>query len=66
MKRRLSIFITALALVTMAVIGCAAAQTTDAANINVIHVSGSGSVTGTPDRAHLTFAVETENPNSKN
>ena len=65
MKRRLSIFITALALVTMAVIGCAAAQTTDAANINVIHVSGSGSVTGTPDRAQLTFTVETENPNVK-
>ena len=65
MKRRLSIFITALALVTMAVIGCAAAQTTDAANINVPHVSGSGTVTGTPDRAHLTFAVETENPNVK-
>jgi len=58
-------FIIAIVLVTMAVIGCAAAQTTDAANINVIHVSGSGSVTGTPDRAQLTFSVQTENPNVK-
>ena len=63
MKRRLNMFIIAIVLATMAVIGCAAAQTTDMANINVIHVSGSGSVTGTPDRAQLTFAVETENPN---
>ena len=65
MKRRLNMFITAIVLVTMAVIGCAAAQTTDAANINVIHVSGSGSVTGTPDRAQLTFSVQTENANVK-
>ncbi len=65
MKRRLNMFIIAIVLVTMAVIGCAAAQTTDAANINVIHVSGSGSVTGTPDRAQLTFSVQTENPNVK-
>jgi len=65
MKRRLNMFIIAIVLVTMAVIGCAAAQTTDAANVNVIHVSGSGSVTGTPDRAQLTFSVQTENANVK-
>jgi uncharacterized protein YggE len=58
-------FIIAIVLVTMAVIGFAAAQTTDDANINVIHVSGSGSVTGTPDRAQLTFSVQTENANVK-
>ena len=65
MRRRLNLFIIALVLVTVAVIGCAAAQTTDAANIDVIHVSGSGSVTGTPDRAQITFAVQTENANVK-
>src|SRR5512136_970004 len=65
MKCRLNFFVIAFMLVTMAVIGCAAAQTTDTANLNVIHVSGSGSVTGTPDRAQLTFAVQTENVNVK-
>lgn len=65
MKRRLNIFLMAFVLVTMAVIGCAAAATTDTANVNVIHVSGSGSVSGTPDRAQVTFAVQTENVNVK-
>jgi hypothetical protein len=65
MMRKLNFFIIALVFVTMAVIGCAAAATTDTANINVIHVSGSGSVVGTPDRAQLTFAVETENADVK-
>ncbi len=65
MKRKLNMFLIAMVLVTMAVTGCAAAQTPDAANINVIHVSGSGSVTGTPDRVQLTFSVQTENANVK-
>ncbi|MFA5346647.1 MAG: SIMPL domain-containing protein [Methanoregula sp.] len=65
MMRKLNFFIIALVLVTMAVIGCAGAQTTDTANVNVIHVSGSGSVTGTPDRVQLTFSVQTENANVK-
>jgi uncharacterized protein YggE len=65
MIRRLNIFIIALVLVTTAVIGCAAAATTDTVNSNVISVSGSGSVTGSPDRAQLTFGVQTENANVK-
>jgi len=65
MRRRLNFFVIAFMLVTMAVIGCAAAQTTDTENLNVIQVSGSGSVTGTPDRVQLTFAVQTENANVK-
>jgi uncharacterized protein len=65
MRRRLNLFTIALVLVTIVVIGCAAAQTADTANVNVIHVSGSGSVTGTPDRAQITFAVQTENVNVK-
>lgn len=65
MKRTLNLLTITLVLVAMTAIGCAAAQTTDTANIDIIHVSGSGSVTGTPDRAQLTFAVLTENANVK-
>lgn len=65
MIRRLNIFIIALVLVMTAVIGCAAAATTDTVNSNVISVSGSGSVTGSPDRVQLTFGVQTENANVK-
>jgi uncharacterized protein YggE len=65
MKRRLNILIIAIVLVAMAVTGYASAQTIDTTDVNVIHVSGSGSVTGTPDRAQLTFSVQTENANVK-
>jgi hypothetical protein len=65
MMRRLNFFIIALVLAIMAVTGSAAAQTTDTTNVNILHVSGSGSVTGTPDRAQLTFSVQTENANVK-
>ena len=65
MKRRLNLLTITLMLVALTVIGCAAAQTIDTAGIDVIHVSGSGSVTGTPDRAQLTFSVMTENANVK-
>src|SRR5271157_6223690 len=55
-KSRLAVF--ALVLFTLALIGCAAADST---NDHVIQVSGSGSVTGTPDRVQISFAVQTEN-----
>ena len=48
---------------TLALIGCVAAA--DSTNDHVIQVSGSGSVTGTPDRVQISFAVETENPDVK-
>ena len=56
----------ALVLAMLAFTGCAAAAATDtSATDNVIHVSGSGTVTGTPDRVQLAFAVETESPDIK-
>jgi uncharacterized protein YggE len=49
----------------MACIGSVAAATTATCDENVIHSTGSGNVIGTPDRAQITFAVETENPDVK-
>jgi uncharacterized protein YggE len=43
-------------------IGCAAAQATDTCGEHTITASGTGSVIGTPDRAQISLAVETENP----
>ncbi len=51
----LGLLITALALC-----GCATAAT-DTTNEHVIVATGTGSIIGTPDRAQVTFAVETEN-----
>jgi hypothetical protein len=65
MMRRISILIIAFVLVTIAAIGCAAAATDDSVSDRVIHVSGSGTVVGTPDRVQLAFAVETESPDVK-
>jgi len=55
----------ALVMMAMACIGIAAAASTDPGNDNVIHASGTGNVIGTPDRAQVTFAVQTENPDVK-
>jgi len=52
----------ALVMMAMACIGIAAAASTDPGNDNVIHASGTGNVIGTPDRAQVTFSVQTENP----
>src|SRR5208283_4255001 len=56
--RKTAVLTFALVVLTLALIGCAAADST---NDHVIQVSGSGSVTGTPDRVQISFAVETEN-----
>lgn len=53
----------ALAIMTMACVGIATAA--DTSNAKVIHASGTGNVIGTPDRAQVTFSVETENPDVK-
>jgi hypothetical protein len=45
----------------MAGIGSVAAETQATCDENVIHSYGSGNVIGTPDRAQVTFAVQTEN-----
>jgi hypothetical protein len=47
----------------MALIGCAAAA--DVTNDHIIQVSGSGTVTGTPDRVQISFAVQTQNADVK-
>jgi hypothetical protein len=59
------LFMIALVFMAMACVGIAAAAPLDAGNDNVIHASGTGNVIGTPDRAQITFAVQTENPDVK-
>ena len=53
----------ALVIMAMACVGIAAAAPLDiTSNPKVIQASGTGNVIGTPDRAQVTFSVETENP----
>jgi uncharacterized protein len=47
-------------IIMMALIGCASAAS-DTASEHVIQTAGTGNVIGTPDRAQVTFAVQTEN-----
>jgi uncharacterized protein len=60
MKRTIRFLITGLLVITMALVGCAAAAM-DTASEHVIQTAGTGNVIGTPDRAQVTFAVQTEN-----
>ncbi len=60
-----SLFMIALVIMTIACVGIAAAATADTSNDNVIHATGTGNVIGTPDRAQVTFSVETENSDVK-
>ena len=56
----------ALVLMTIACVGIAAAAPLDnSGNTKMIQASGTGNVIGTPDRAQITFSVETENPDVK-
>jgi len=48
----------------MALIGCATAAS-DTTNEHVILATGTGNVIGTPDRAQVTFSVQTENTDVK-
>ena len=48
----------------VALVGIVSAQDT-ATLENVIHATGTGTVTGTPDRVQISFSVETENPDVK-
>jgi uncharacterized protein YggE len=61
--QKIAVFTCALVILTLAMIGCVSAA--DSSNNHVIQVSGSGSVTGTPDRVQISFAVETDNPDVK-
>lgn len=51
-------------IIMMALIGCAAAAT-DTTNEHVIQTTGTGNIITTPDRAQVTFAVQTENSDVK-
>ncbi len=61
--RRTAVLVLAVVVLAMTLVGCVSA--TDSVNDHVIQVSGSGTVTGTPDRAQISFAVETENSDVK-
>lgn len=58
------IIVCALVVLSLALIGCVSAADSGSSE-HIIQVSGSGSVTGTPDRVQITFAVETESPDVK-
>lgn len=47
-------------IIMMALIGCASAAS-DTTNEHVIQTTGTGNVLGTPDRAQVTFSVQTDN-----
>ncbi len=61
MKGKITILAAALMVLCAALIGGATAQQPDESKDKVIHVSGTGRVTTTPDLALILFAVETEN-----
>ena len=65
MMRRLILVSAILVLATMALAGSVAAAGSDTVGEKLIHADGSGTVTGTPDRVQISFAVETENPDVK-
>jgi uncharacterized protein YggE len=53
-----------LLIMALVLVGCATAAT-DTANEHVIQTIGTGNVIGTPDRAQVTFSVQTENNDVK-
>jgi uncharacterized protein len=66
MFEKRSLFMIAVAMMVMACVGFAAAAPLDLSSTDkVIHASGTGNVIGTPDRAQVTFSVETENADVK-
>jgi uncharacterized protein YggE len=65
MIEKRSLFTIALVIMAMACVGIAAAAVAETGNENVIHATGTGTVIGTPDRAQITFSVQTEHPNVK-
>ena len=64
MIRKTVFLVVSLVVITMALISCAYAAD-DSASENVIHASGTGNIIGSPDRAQVTFSVQTENSDVK-
>jgi uncharacterized protein YggE len=54
-----------LVIISLALIGCVTAASGTAADEHVIQATGTGNVIGTPDRAQVTFSVQTENTDVK-
>ena len=54
-----------LLILAVAAIGTVSAESDSTVNDKVIHSSGTGNVIGTPDRAQVTFSVQTENTDVK-
>ncbi|MDP3565016.1 MAG: SIMPL domain-containing protein, partial [Methanoregula sp.] len=66
MFEKRSLFMIAVAMMAMACVGFASAAPLDLSSTDkVIHAYGTGNVIGTPDRAQVTFSVETENADVK-
>jgi uncharacterized protein YggE len=65
MMKKIISFTLVIVILGMACIGSVGAAATDSSNENVIHAYGNGNIIGTPDRAQVTFAVETENVDVK-
>jgi uncharacterized protein YggE len=65
MMKKISLLTLAIGIIAITCIGSVLAASTDTCDQNVIHASGSGSVIGTPDRAQVTFSVQTENVDVK-
>jgi hypothetical protein len=61
MKQKIPLLVLAIVFLAMTGIGSVAAATQATCDENVIHSYGSGSVIGIPDRAQVTFSVQTEN-----
>jgi hypothetical protein len=65
MMKRLRILTAVLLICAMVLIGTASAAVDTSVPQKVIQTSGSGTVTGSPDRVQLSFSVQTENPDVK-
>lgn len=65
MMQKISLLTLVIVILAMTSIGSVAAATPVTCDENVIHTYGSGNIIGTPDRAQVTFAVETENADVK-
>ena len=65
MMKKISLLTLVIVIVAMTCVVSVLAASTDTCDEKVIHATGSGNIIGTPDRAQVTFAVESENPDVK-
>jgi len=64
MTRTIRVLTLGILIIALSLIGCVSAAS-DTANEHVIQTTGTGNVITTPDRAQVTFAVQTENSDVK-